>query len=55
MAKSADGFELKLTDRGSWMVRRITRGREVDMVAVAWARDVWIDADSRRKFQKVNY
>ena len=55
MAKKADGFELKFTHRGSWMVQRIAGGRVIDVVPVAWARDFRIDTDSRRKFQQVNY
>jgi hypothetical protein len=55
MAKTADGYELKFTHRGSWMVERIEAGRTIDVIPVAWARDFRIDPASRRKFQKVNY
>lgn len=55
MAKQADGFELKFTHRGSWMVERIAAGQVVDVVPVAWARDFRIDKKTGRKFQKVNY
>jgi hypothetical protein len=55
MAKKADGFELKFTHRGSWMVERIAAGRAIDVIPVAWARDFRIDPSSRRKFQKVNF
>ena len=55
MAKQADGFELKFTHRGSWMVERIAAGQIIDVVPVAWARDFRIDKKTGRKFQKVNY
>ena len=55
MAKKADGFELKFTHRGSWMVERLAAGQVIDVVPVAWARDFRIDKKTGRKFQKVNY
>jgi hypothetical protein len=55
MAKQADGFELKFTHRGSWMVDRIAAGRPIDVIPVAWARDFRIDRETGRKYQRVNY
>jgi hypothetical protein len=55
MAKKADGFELKFTHRGSWMVQRIAAGRTIDVIPVAWARDFRPDLETGRKYQKVNY
>jgi hypothetical protein len=55
MAKKADGFELKFTHRGSWMVERIVAGRIIDVIPVAWARDFRPDHGTGRKYQKVNY
>jgi hypothetical protein len=55
MTKKADGFELKFTHRGSWMVQRIAAGRTIDMIPVAWARDFRPDPGTGRKYQKVNY
>ena len=55
LAKKADGFELKFTHRGSWMVERSADGRPIDVIPVAWARDFRTDTHSGRKFQKVNY
>ena len=53
MAKKADGFELKFTHRGSWMVQRIVAGRTIDVIPVAWARDFRPDPGTGRKYQKV--
>ena len=47
MARMADGFELKFTHRGSWMVRRIAAGRIIDVIPVAWARDFRPDPTTR--------
>jgi hypothetical protein len=55
MAKKADGFELKLTHRGGWMVERITAGRVIDVVPVAWSKDFRTDEDTGRKYQKASY
>jgi hypothetical protein len=53
--KRRNGFELKFTHRGSWMVQRIAAGRVIDVIPVAWARDFRIDTATGRKFQKMNY
>jgi hypothetical protein len=55
MARMADGFELKFTHRGSWMVRLIAADRIIDVIPVAWARDFRPDPGTARKYQKVNY